>query len=64
MTSLGSLGSDPLKPSIFEYVSQKKLNVLFNPALKYILTVIHTLSSYLFTYRNCRFMLKDTPEHY
>ena len=39
MEFFNDLGSDPLKPSLFELVAQEQLKDLLQPALKYVLAV-------------------------
>jgi hypothetical protein len=39
MEFFNDVGSDPLKPSLFELVAQEQLRDLLQPALKYVLAV-------------------------
>lgn len=39
MEFFNDLGTDPLKPSLFELVAQEQLRDLLQPALKYVLAV-------------------------
>jgi hypothetical protein len=39
MEFFNDIGSDPLKPSLFELVAQEQLRDLLQPALKYVLAV-------------------------
>ena len=39
MEFFNDIGSDPLKPSLFELVAQEQLKDLLQPALKYVLSV-------------------------
>ena len=39
MEFFNDLGTDPLKPSLFELVEQEQLRDLLQPALKYVLAV-------------------------
>jgi len=39
MEFFNDLGTDPLKPSLFELVAQEQLRDLLQPALKYALAV-------------------------
>jgi hypothetical protein len=39
MEFFNDLGSDPLKPSLFEVIAQEQLKDLLQPALKYVLAV-------------------------
>ncbi|KAJ3561155.1 hypothetical protein NP233_g10369 [Leucocoprinus birnbaumii] len=49
------VGSDPLKPSLFELVAQEQLRDLLQPALKYVLAV--------FAQRYPRYLLKIVNRH-
>jgi hypothetical protein len=64
MEFFNDLGTDPLKPSLFELVAQEQLRDLLQPALKYVLAVSvlvrprHVLNiSYL-----RRYLHKDIPD--
>jgi hypothetical protein len=39
MEFFNDVGSDPLRPSLFELVAQEQLRDLLQPALKYVLSV-------------------------
>ncbi|KAJ7067971.1 Pex12 amino terminal region-domain-containing protein [Mycena amicta] len=49
------IGSDPLKPSLFELVAQEQLHQLLQPALKYVLAV--------FAQRYPRYLLRIVNRH-
>ena len=41
MEFFNDIGSDPLKPSLFELIAQEQLRDLLQPTLKYVLAVSH-----------------------
>lgn len=45
MEFFSDVGSDPLKPSLFELVAQEQLRDLLQPALKYVLSVCPDMRS-------------------
>jgi hypothetical protein len=57
MEFFNDVGSDPLKPSLFELVAQEQLRDLLQPALKYVLAVssvcLSTLSRVYLTIGIC-----------
>nr|GAT53831.1 predicted protein [Mycena chlorophos] len=55
MEFFNDVGSDPLKPSIFELVAQEQLHHLLQPALKYVLAV--------FAQRYPRYLLRIVNRH-
>jgi len=65
-------GGDPLKPSLFELVSQEQLRDLLQPALKYVLSVrtddYHSPAKYVhlfqvFAQRYPRYLLRIVNRH-
>jgi hypothetical protein len=52
MEFYNDLGTDPLKPSLFELVAQEQLRDLLQPALKYVLAVGVLIESFMF-YLSC-----------
>ncbi|KAF9008793.1 cyclin-dependent protein kinase inhibitor [Cyathus striatus] len=55
MEFFNDIGSDPLKPSLFELVAQEQLRDLLQPALKYVLAV--------FAQRYPRYLLRVVNRH-
>ncbi|KAJ8086333.1 ubiquitin-protein ligase peroxin 12 [Marasmius tenuissimus] len=55
MEFFNDIGSDPLKPSLFELVAQEQLRDLLQPALKYVLAV--------FAQRYPRYLLRIVNRH-
>ncbi|KAJ7499234.1 cyclin-dependent protein kinase inhibitor [Mycena latifolia] len=55
MEFFNDVGSDPLKPSLFELVAQEQLRDLLQPALKYVLSV--------FAQRYPRYLLRIVNRH-
>ncbi|KAF8076069.1 cyclin-dependent protein kinase inhibitor [Lyophyllum atratum] len=55
MEFFNDLGSDPLKPSLFELVAQEQLRDLLQPALKYVLAV--------FAQRYPRYLIRIVNRH-
>ncbi|KAF5387892.1 hypothetical protein D9615_000108 [Tricholomella constricta] len=55
MEFFNDLGTDPLKPSLFELVAQEQLRDLLQPALKYVLAV--------FAQRYPRYLLRIVNRH-
>ncbi|KAJ7228963.1 cyclin-dependent protein kinase inhibitor [Mycena pura] len=55
MEFFNDVGSDPLKPSLFELVAQEQLHNLLQPALKYVLAV--------FAQRYPRYLLRVVNKH-
>ncbi|TFK29232.1 hypothetical protein FA15DRAFT_664146 [Coprinopsis marcescibilis] len=55
MEFFNDLGSDPLKPSLFELVAQEQLKDLLQPALKYVLAV--------FAHRYPRYLIRIVNRH-
>jgi hypothetical protein len=46
MEFFNDIGSDPLKPSLFELIAQEQLRDLLQPTLKYVLAVsLHAVTS-------------------
>jgi hypothetical protein len=73
MEFFNDIGSDPLRPSLFELVAQEKLRDLLQPALKYVLAVkefpVDTLDfdltrvSQVFAHRYPRYLLPIVNRH-
>lgn len=72
MEFFNDLGTDPLKPSLFELVAQEQLRDLLQPALKYVLAVstfsVITLFCYsnaaqVFAQRYPRYLLRIVNRH-
>jgi len=55
MEFFNDLGTDPLKPSLFELIAQEQLRDLLQPALKYVLAV--------FGQRYPRYLLRIVNRH-
>lgn len=62
MEFFNDIGSDPLKPSLFELIAQEQLRDLLQPALKYVLAVSHhAVSPRPHSTRLQRSLLINTP---